>query len=156
MQRRARGLVALPLELRVDHHRAGRPELRRLRASQVPVGVAGLVREAARLPALDAVEGAGLRHLVSDVFPAQRTAVVTGAGSVRGIGRATADRLAQQGWSVAVLDLDGEGARDAAAQLVVRHGVRAIGLAADVADESSVGAAIALSLIHISEPTRPY
>lgn len=79
---------------------------------------------------------------MSAVFPARRTAVVTGAGSVRGIGRATADRLARQGWSVAVLDVDGEGARDAAAQLVVRHGVEAIGLAADVADEQSVGAAV--------------
>ncbi|MFZ0159932.1 MAG: SDR family NAD(P)-dependent oxidoreductase, partial [Kineosporiaceae bacterium] len=72
-------------------------------------------------------------------FPAQRTAVVTGAGSRRGIGRATADRLAREGWSVAVLDLDGEGARDVAAELAARHGVRAIGIGTDIADERSVG-----------------
>ena len=39
-------------------------------------------------------------------FPAERTAVITGAASPRGIGRATADRLARDGWSVAILDLD--------------------------------------------------
>jgi hypothetical protein len=43
-------------------------------------------------------------------FPAERTAVITGAASPRGIGRATAERLARDGWSIAVLDLDGEAA----------------------------------------------
>ena len=38
----------------------------------------------------------------------QRTAVVTGAGSERGIGRATARRLAEDGWAIVVLDLDAE------------------------------------------------
>ena len=37
-------------------------------------------------------------------FPAERTAVLTGAASARGIGRATADRLASEGWSIAILD----------------------------------------------------
>jgi 2-hydroxycyclohexanecarboxyl-CoA dehydrogenase len=44
-------------------------------------------------------------------FPAERTAVITGAASARGIGRATADRLARDGWSIAILDLDGEAAK---------------------------------------------
>jgi 2-hydroxycyclohexanecarboxyl-CoA dehydrogenase len=34
------------------------------------------------------------------------TAVLTGAASRRGIGRATAERLAGEGWAVAVLDVD--------------------------------------------------
>jgi 2-hydroxycyclohexanecarboxyl-CoA dehydrogenase len=38
----------------------------------------------------------------------QRTAVITGATSDRGIGMATARRYARQGWAVVVLDLDGE------------------------------------------------
>jgi NAD(P)-dependent dehydrogenase (short-subunit alcohol dehydrogenase family) len=50
-------------------------------------------------------------------FPAKRTAVITGAASARGIGRATADRLARDGWSIAILDLDEEGAKRTAAEI---------------------------------------
>jgi NAD(P)-dependent dehydrogenase (short-subunit alcohol dehydrogenase family) len=75
-------------------------------------------------------------------WPADRTAVVTGAGSRRGIGRATADRLAAEGWAVAVLDLDADGARQAAEQVGSVRGVPALGLAADVRDEASVEAAV--------------
>jgi NAD(P)-dependent dehydrogenase (short-subunit alcohol dehydrogenase family) len=39
-------------------------------------------------------------------FPTERTAVVTGAGSARGIGRTVVRRLAQAGWHVAALDVD--------------------------------------------------
>ena len=35
-----------------------------------------------------------------------KTAIITGAGSKRGIGRATAHALAVSGWNVAILDLD--------------------------------------------------
>ena len=76
-------------------------------------------------------------------FPARRTAVVTGAGSARGIGRATAHRLARAGWAVAVLDVDGEGAGRVAAELRAEHGLAAAGLAVDVAREASVEAAVA-------------
>jgi 2-hydroxycyclohexanecarboxyl-CoA dehydrogenase len=75
--------------------------------------------------------------------PAERTAVVTGAASARGIGRATADRLARDGWSIAILDLDEEGAKRAAAEIAGDRSVAAVGVAADVADEGSVEAAIA-------------
>lgn len=78
----------------------------------------------------------------SGAFPAERTAVVTGGGSHRGIGRATADRLARDGWCIAVLDVDEAGARDVAAELGRHPGTAAIGLGADVADEASVHAAI--------------
>ncbi len=76
-------------------------------------------------------------------FPEARTAVLTGAGSVRGIGRATADRLAASGWSVAVLDLDGDAADDAARLLGEQHGTATLGAQVDVSDEGSVDAAIA-------------
>ncbi len=76
-------------------------------------------------------------------FPTDRTAVLTGAASARGIGRATADRLASEGWAVAILDIDGGAAEEAAADIAGRHGVQALGVAADVSDEASVDAAIA-------------
>ena len=68
----------------------------------------------------------------------ERTAVITGAASRRGIGRATAHALAAAGWNVAVLDLDEAGAKDTADEVADRHGVRAVGLACDVTDETSV------------------
>ncbi|PVE19187.1 SDR family oxidoreductase [Arthrobacter sp. Bz4] len=75
-------------------------------------------------------------------FPTERTAVLTGAASARGIGRATADRLARDGWSIAILDIDGAAAEEAAADIAQRHGVQTVGVAADVSDEASVDAAL--------------
>ncbi|MFJ9130380.1 SDR family NAD(P)-dependent oxidoreductase [Streptomyces sp. NPDC102340] len=71
-----------------------------------------------------------------------RTAVITGAGSRRGIGRATAHALAASGYHVAVLDLDKEAALDVAQEVAERHGVQALGLATDVTDPAAVDAAI--------------
>jgi len=80
---------------------------------------------------------------VADIqkFPAERTAVLTGAGSPRGIGRATADRLAREGWAVAILDIDGDAAK-AAAEDIAARGVKTVGLAADVSEPESVNAAL--------------
>jgi 2-hydroxycyclohexanecarboxyl-CoA dehydrogenase len=72
-----------------------------------------------------------------------KTAIVTGAGSTRGIGRATAHALAAAGWQIAVLDLDEASAKDAADEVAARHGVQAAGLACDVTDEASVEHALA-------------
>jgi NAD(P)-dependent dehydrogenase (short-subunit alcohol dehydrogenase family) len=72
-----------------------------------------------------------------------KTAIVTGAGSTRGIGRATAHALAAAGWSIAVLDLDEASAKDAANEVAERHGVQAIGVGCDVTDETSVENALA-------------
>ncbi|NIF27563.1 SDR family oxidoreductase [Pantoea sp. Tr-811] len=66
-------------------------------------------------------------------------AIVTGAASARGIGRATAQAFAAHGAKVAILDLDLQAARDAAAQLGSGH----LGLAANVADEAQVRDAVA-------------
>ena len=76
-------------------------------------------------------------------FPAERTAVITGAASPRGIGRATADRLARDGWSIAILDLDDTAARRTAAEIAGNRSAGSLGVGADVADEDSVEAAIA-------------
>ncbi|MBB3082348.1 SDR family NAD(P)-dependent oxidoreductase [Geodermatophilus sabuli] len=67
-----------------------------------------------------------------------KTAVVTGAGSRRGIGRATAHTLAAAGWNVAVLDLDEASAKDAAHEVADRNGVQAVGIGCDITDEASV------------------
>ena len=75
--------------------------------------------------------------------PSEMTAVVTGAGSRRGIGRATALTLAAAGWNIAVLDLDEAGAKETADEAAGTHGVRATGLACDVTDAASVEAALA-------------
>ncbi|NJQ01736.1 SDR family oxidoreductase [Streptomyces zingiberis] len=71
-----------------------------------------------------------------------RTALVTGAGSRRGIGRAAAHALAADGYHVAVLDVDREAADETAREVAARHGVRTLALAADVADAGAVDAAI--------------
>jgi NAD(P)-dependent dehydrogenase (short-subunit alcohol dehydrogenase family) len=76
-------------------------------------------------------------------FPAERTVVLTGAAAPRGIGRATADRMAGEGWAVAILDIDADGAKAAAAEIGGTRGVPAIGLGADVSDQASVDTAIA-------------
>ena len=75
-------------------------------------------------------------------FPAARTVIVTGAVSPRGIGRATADLLAGQGWHVGVVDLDEGECKALAADLSARHGVQAFGAGADVSDELLVRTAI--------------
>ncbi|WGV21022.1 SDR family NAD(P)-dependent oxidoreductase [Pseudomonas putida] len=68
-----------------------------------------------------------------------KCAVITGAASARGIGRATAQAFADQGAKVAILDLDATAAAEAAASLGEGH----LGLAANVADEAQVRDAIA-------------
>ncbi|MBC7305013.1 MAG: 3-oxoacyl-ACP reductase FabG [Nocardia sp.] len=68
-----------------------------------------------------------------------RTAFVTGAA--RGIGAATAARLAGDGFAVAVVDLDADAAVLAAGKINAAGGT-AIGLGCDVADEAQVADAV--------------
>jgi 3-oxoacyl-[acyl-carrier protein] reductase len=68
-----------------------------------------------------------------------RVAIVTGAG--RGIGAAIAHRLAADGMSVGVVDLDEQGSRRTAKE-ITENGGRAIPLGADVADETAAGNAV--------------
>jgi 2-hydroxycyclohexanecarboxyl-CoA dehydrogenase len=77
------------------------------------------------------------------VSTSDRTAIVTGAGSKRGIGRATAHALAAAGWHIAILDLHEPSAKEAAHEVAERHGVQAVGIGCDVTDEMSVAAALA-------------
>ena len=69
-----------------------------------------------------------------------RVVVVTGAA--RGIGFGTASRFAQEGASVAVLDLDEAAAADAAGRLPLVDGAKAIGVGCDVSSTESAEAAV--------------
>jgi len=74
---------------------------------------------------------------------ANEVAIVT--GGAQGIGRAVATRLAAEGASVAILDVNAAGAQAAAAALVA-DGSQAIGFACDVTNREQVRAAIAAVL----------
>ena len=79
-----------------------------------------------------------------------KTAIITGAGSKRGIGRATAHALAAAGWNVAILDLDEPSAKEAADEVAERQGVQTAGIGCDVTDEASVESALAARRIDAS------
>lgn len=68
-----------------------------------------------------------------------KTAAISGAASKRGIGLATARRFAAEGARVAILDIDGAAAAEAAASLGAGH----IGVTCNVADKASCDAAAA-------------
>jgi NAD(P)-dependent dehydrogenase (short-subunit alcohol dehydrogenase family) len=74
---------------------------------------------------------------------AGKVALITGGG--RGIGRATATRLAAEGAAIAVLDRDGARAHEAALALGGTH-AHALALEADITDQAAVGAAVERAL----------
>src|SRR6185295_15153942 len=72
---------------------------------------------------------------------ARRVAVITGGAS--GMGRAIAERFAQEGCHVVITDIDADGARRAAEAVAQKSGDpnRALGLRADATNESETAAA---------------
>lgn len=70
----------------------------------------------------------------------QTGVIITGGAS--GIGRATAEMLAEAGRPVALWDINAEGAEAAARFLEDQYGVSTVGIGVDLADTSSFGAAI--------------
>ena len=80
----------------------------------------------------------------------QRVAIVTGAA--RGIGAATALRLAADGLAVAVIDLD-EAATKGTVEAIEAAGGKALGVGADVADAAQVEAAVARVATELGAPT---
>jgi NAD(P)-dependent dehydrogenase (short-subunit alcohol dehydrogenase family) len=85
--------------------------------------------------AIEDVSGRSLAELVS---LRGRVAVVTGGG--RGIGRASAARLAEAGASVVLGDVDGALAEAAAADLSSRHRTAVVAVRTDVRDPDAVRA----------------
>ncbi|MCR2815510.1 3-oxoacyl-ACP reductase FabG [Microbacterium jiangjiandongii] len=79
-----------------------------------------------------------------------RTAIVTGAA--RGIGAATARRLAAAGHAVAVLDLDAAACADTVAAIEADGG-RALAVGANVADAAAVASAVDTIVAELGAPT---
>ena len=80
----------------------------------------------------------------------QRVAIVTGAA--RGIGAATALRLAADGLAIAVIDLD-EAATKTTVEAIEAKGGRALAVGADVSDAAQVDAAVARVAAELGPPT---
>jgi 3-oxoacyl-[acyl-carrier protein] reductase len=78
------------------------------------------------------------------------TAIVTGAA--RGIGAGVARRLAEDGFAIAVLDLD-EAACNRVVDEIEANGGRGLAVGVDVADEEAVAAAIERIAAELGEPT---
>ncbi|NEE31502.1 SDR family NAD(P)-dependent oxidoreductase, partial [Streptomyces sp. SID7982] len=80
----------------------------------------------------------------------QRVAIVTGAA--RGIGAATAVRLAAEGRAVAVLDLDEAACKDTVEKITAAGGT-ALAVGCDVSDAGQVEAAVARVAAELGAPT---
>ncbi|SNS73554.1 3-oxoacyl-[acyl-carrier protein] reductase [Actinomadura meyerae] len=80
---------------------------------------------------------------------ATRVAIVTGAA--RGIGAATAVRLAREGFAVAVCDLD-EAACAGTVETIAKEGGTALAVGVDVADSAAVSAAVARVAAELGPP----
>ncbi len=84
------------------------------------------------------------------LVPENRVAFITGAA--RGIGAATAVRLAQEGCDIAIVDLSADACADTVAA-VERCGRRSVAVAADVSDEAAVEQAVERVVATLGAPT---
>ncbi|WP_068269427.1 SDR family NAD(P)-dependent oxidoreductase [Aldersonia kunmingensis] len=89
------------------------------------------------------------------MFNTQRTAVITGATSDRGIGETVARRYAREGWAIVILDLDGEKSAKVAAAIGGEFDVPSFGYEIDVTSEESVTAAEAAVAAEVRDGNLP-
>ncbi|MCW2810537.1 MAG: 3-oxoacyl-[acyl-carrier-protein] reductase [Friedmanniella sp.] len=82
-------------------------------------------------------------HETSGRLPERRTAVVTGAGGPAGIGRVTARVLAENGWDIALVDINEAGLAAVAEELAAAGHTNVIAVPTDIASEASVAALFA-------------
>jgi NAD(P)-dependent dehydrogenase (short-subunit alcohol dehydrogenase family) len=77
-------------------------------------------------------------------FPAEKTAVVTGAGGTAGIGRTVALALAEAGWHVALIDINADGLAQVEKELVAAGHENVLAIPTDISSGDSVAAAFAI------------
>lgn len=70
----------------------------------------------------------------------EKVAIVTGSG--RGIGRSIAERLAAEGATLVICDVDGDGASKTASEIASKYGVKTVGIKVDVTKSDEVDALV--------------
>jgi len=77
-------------------------------------------------------------------IPAEKTAVVTGAGGTAGIGRVVARTLAEAGWHVALIDVNADGLAVVEKELKDSGHENVLAIPTDISSKDSVAAAFAV------------
>jgi NAD(P)-dependent dehydrogenase (short-subunit alcohol dehydrogenase family) len=76
-------------------------------------------------------------------IPAEKTAVVTGAGGTAGIGRTVAETLSEAGWHVALIDINADGLAQVEKELIASGHDNVLAIPTDISSGDSVAAAFA-------------
>ncbi|WP_180899692.1 SDR family NAD(P)-dependent oxidoreductase [Martelella soudanensis] len=75
---------------------------------------------------------------MTNQYPANKTAIITGAGSPRGIGRNLAQRLGEKGWNLGLIDRDVSLAKDLADTLQQKYDIKVVAVETDISDAAAV------------------